>query len=168
VAGSGRCPPPIAASQHRHQRWVHLSGTGTPEGLHRPDGSTWLQTDSTTTSSGWIGWVTGHRHVQRSWVRTGISGHSRNRIRRVAKLAQIDLPGAGVSTCPTRKSCHHAWSVTPPRHNCAAPASADSARNSEAYFPMQFGSSLGTIPAWHGRGERGLLRRYLLAIVAAA
>ena len=37
---------------------VHLQGTGSPEGVVTAGpGSTWLQTDSTVTASGWLRWV---------------------------------------------------------------------------------------------------------------
>ena len=48
---------------------VHLSGTGTPEGVvTAAPGSTWLQTDSTTDVKGWIRWVKASGTGNTGWV----------------------------------------------------------------------------------------------------
>jgi hypothetical protein len=48
---------------------VHLSGTGTPEGvITAAPGSTWLQTDSTTDVKGWIRWVKATGTGNTGWV----------------------------------------------------------------------------------------------------
>ena len=48
---------------------VHLSGTGTPEGVvTAAPGSTWLQTDSTTDVKGWLRWVKATGTGNTGWV----------------------------------------------------------------------------------------------------
>ena len=48
---------------------VHLSGTGSPEGVvTAAPGSTWLQTDSTTDVKGWIKWVKATGTGNTGWV----------------------------------------------------------------------------------------------------
>jgi hypothetical protein len=48
---------------------VHLSGTGTPEGVvTAAPGSTWLQTDSTVDVKGWIRWVKATGTGNTGWV----------------------------------------------------------------------------------------------------
>ena len=48
---------------------VHLSGTGSPEGVvTAAPGSTWLQTDSTTDVKGWIRWVKASGTGNTGWV----------------------------------------------------------------------------------------------------
>jgi hypothetical protein len=48
---------------------VHLSGTGSPEGVvTAAPGSTWLQTDSTTDVKGWIRWVKATGTGNTGWV----------------------------------------------------------------------------------------------------
>ena len=48
---------------------VHLSGTGTPEGVvTAAPGSTWLQTDSTTDVKGWIRWQKATGTGSTGWV----------------------------------------------------------------------------------------------------
>ena len=48
---------------------VHLSGTGTPEGVvTAAPGSTWLQTDATTDVKGWIRWVKATGTGNTGWV----------------------------------------------------------------------------------------------------
>lgn len=48
---------------------VHLSGTGTPEGvITAAPGSTWLQTDSITDVKGWIKWVKATGTGSTGWV----------------------------------------------------------------------------------------------------
>ena len=48
---------------------VHLSGTGSPEGVvTAAPGSTWLQTDSTTDVKGWIRWVKATGTGKTGWV----------------------------------------------------------------------------------------------------
>ena len=48
---------------------VHLSGTGVPESvITAAPGSTWLQTDSTTTASGWLRWIKNTGTGSTGWV----------------------------------------------------------------------------------------------------
>ena len=48
---------------------VHLSGTGTPEGvITAAPGSTWLQTDSTTDVKGWLRWIKATGTGNTGWV----------------------------------------------------------------------------------------------------
>lgn len=48
---------------------VHLSGTGSPEGvITAAPGSTWLQTDSTTDAKGWLRWVKATGTGNTGWV----------------------------------------------------------------------------------------------------
>ena len=48
---------------------VHLSGTGTPEGVvTAAPGSTWLQTDATTDVKGWIRWIKATGTGNTGWV----------------------------------------------------------------------------------------------------
>ena len=48
---------------------VHLSGTGTPEGVvTAAPGSTWLQTDATTDVKGWIRWVKASGTGNTGWI----------------------------------------------------------------------------------------------------
>jgi hypothetical protein len=50
--------PIVGLSEQATNGAVHLSGTGSPEGVvTAAPGSTWLQTDSTTDVKGWIRWV---------------------------------------------------------------------------------------------------------------
>ena len=48
---------------------VHLSGTGTPEGVvTAAPGSTWLQTDATTDVKGWLRWIKATGTGNTGWV----------------------------------------------------------------------------------------------------
>ena len=48
---------------------MHLSGTGTPEGvITAAPGSTWLQTDSTVDVKGWIRWIKATGTGSTGWV----------------------------------------------------------------------------------------------------
>ena len=97
---------------------VHLSGTGTPEGVvTAAPGSTWLQTDATTDVKGWLRWIkatgtgntgwiagpeadTGWRNIASSITWPSESGDVLGvaRVRRVGTTCYLYLRGAIGST----------------------------------------------------------------------
>jgi hypothetical protein len=85
---AGRRPVVIATNGA-----VHLSGTGSPEGVvTAAPGSTWLQTDATTDVKGWIRWVKATGTGNTGWVAgaeadTGWRTSSSSLITGVAKSA---------------------------------------------------------------------------------
>jgi hypothetical protein len=126
---------------------VHLSGTGSPEGVvTATPGSTWLQTDSTTDVKGWIRWVkatgtgntgwvagpeadTGNRNVGSLLVNGWTAGGGFINLSRLGNLVTMHgVLEAAAATATT--------ALTLP--------SGFRPRNSEAYFPVQFGLSPGT------------------------
>jgi len=107
---------------------VHLSGTGSPEGVvTATPGSTWLQTDATTDVKGWIRWIkatgtgntgwqagaeadTGTRNLNgvawaNGWAPWGANGQRLRRIGNVVDM-EIDLTKASATndTCYTLPS----------------------------------------------------------------
>ena len=99
---------------------VHLSGTGTPEGVvTAAPGSTWLQTDATTDTKGWIRWIkatgtgntgwvvgaeadTGWRDVSAVALSNGWAvGSGQFFLRRVGRIVSLSLWADGTSASDT-------------------------------------------------------------------
>ncbi len=61
--------PIVGLSEQAVNNAIHLSGTGSPEGVvTAAPGSTWLQTDATTDVKGWIRWVKATGTGNTGWV----------------------------------------------------------------------------------------------------